>query len=44
MLKYRLALPISLDLLLIEYYDSLDPKQPILPTEDCAGLLWELYS
>ncbi len=25
-------------------YDSLDPKQPILPAEDCAGLLRGIYS
>ncbi len=25
-------------------YDSLDPKQPILPAEDCAGLLRGLHS
>ncbi len=26
-----------------ESYDSLDPKQPILPAEDCAGLLRGIY-
>ncbi len=25
-------------------YDSLDPKQLILPAEDCAGLLRGIYS
>ncbi len=25
-------------------YDSLDPKQPILPAKDCAGLLRGIYS